>query len=68
MKFSCKICENNATNNNQEIQVTFVILVIAMIHLCDCNDQNHIDYKFLQSSNDPWFCIQALAKVCFYIM
>ena len=22
-----------------------------------CNNLNHIDYKYLQGSNDPWFCI-----------
>ena len=30
-----------------------------MSHWIDmkCNNLNHIDYKYLQGSNDPWFCI-----------
>ena len=26
------------------------------IHM-NCNNLNHIDYKYLQGSSDPWFCI-----------
>ena len=45
--------QKNVTNCDQAIQR----------HLCDfwvhikCNDLNYTDYKFLQNSNDPWFCI-----------
>ena len=54
IKFPCKICENNVTNCDQAIQ-------------CDlCNSWVHIkcnDYKFLQNSNDPWFCISCCNEI-----
>ena len=51
IKCPCKICENNVTNCDQAIQCD---LCESWVHI-KCNDLNHIDDKFLQSSNDPWF-------------
>ena len=59
IKFPCKICENNVTNHDQVIQYD---LCNSWIHI-KCSDLNYTDYKFLQSSNDPWLCIHAAAKV-----
>ena len=28
-----------------------------------CNNLNHIDYKYLQGSNDPWLCISCCNKI-----
>ena len=28
-----------------------------------CNNLNHIDYKYLQRSNDPWFCISCCNEI-----
>ena len=28
-----------------------------------CNNLNHIDYKYLQGSNDPWFCISCCNEI-----
>ena len=28
-----------------------------------CNNLNHIDYKYLQGSNDPWFCISCCSEI-----
>ena len=53
IKFPCKICENNVTYCNQAIQCD---LCDSWVHI-KCNDLNYIYYKFLQNSNDPWFCI-----------
>ena len=58
IKFPCKICENNVTNCDQTIQCD----------LCDswvqikCYELNYIDYKFLQNSDGPWFCISCCSE------
>ena len=59
IKFPCKICENNVTNCDQAIQCD---LCDSWVHI-KCNDLNYIDYKFLQNSNDPWFCISCCSKI-----
>ena len=59
IKFPCKICENNVTYCNQAIQCD---LCDSRVHI-KCNDLNYIDYKFLQNSNDPWFCISCCSKI-----
>ena len=59
IKFSCKICENNVANSNQAIQCD---LCDSWVHI-KCNDLNNIDYKFLQNSKDPWFCISCCSKI-----
>ena len=50
IKFPCKICENNVTNCDQ---ANYCDLCGSWFRI-KCNDPNYIDYKFLQSSNDPW--------------
>ena len=59
IKFPCKICKNNVTNSDQAIQCD---LCDSWVHI-KCNDLNYIDYKFLQNSNDPWFCISCCSKI-----
>ena len=58
-KFSCKICENNVTNSDQAIQCD---LCDSWVHI-KCSGLNYIDYKFLQNSNDPWFCISWCSEI-----
>ena len=59
IKFPCKICENNAANFDQAIQCD---LCDSWVHI-RCNDLNYIDYKYLQNSNDPWFCISRCSEI-----
>ena len=59
IKFPCKICKNNVTNSDQAIQCD---LCDSWVHI-KCNDLNYIDYKFLQNSNDPWFCISCCSEI-----
>ena len=28
-----------------------------------CNKLNHIDYKYLQGSSDPWYCLSCCSKI-----
>ena len=64
IKFPCKICEKNVTNCDQAIQCD---LYDFLVHI-KCNDLNYINYKFLQNSNDPWFCISCCKTFSFNTM
>ena len=57
INFPCKVCGKNVNDNDQAIQCE---LCNYWIHI-NCNNLNYIDYKFLQNSNDPWYCILSLA-------
>ena len=59
IKFPCKICENNVTNSDKAIQCA---LCDSWVHI-KCNDLNYIDYKHLQNSSDPWFCISCCSEI-----
>ena len=59
INFPCKICENNVTYCNEAMQCD---LCDSWVHI-KCNDLNYIDYKFLQNSNDPWFCISRCSEI-----
>ena len=50
---SCSICEKSVSDKDDAIQYD---ICQAWIHL-KCNKLNHIDYKYLQGSSDPWFCL-----------
>ena len=50
---SCNICEKSVSDKDDAIQCD---IYQAWIHL-KCNKLNHIDYKYLQVSSDPWFCL-----------
>ena len=57
--FPCKICTINI--NNKDIAVQCDICQF-WIHI-KCNKLNHIDYKFLQGSNDLWYCISCCDEI-----
>ena len=59
IRFLCKIYKNNVTNFDQAIRCD---LCDSWVHI-KCGDLNYIDYKFLQNSNDPWFCISCCSKI-----
>ena len=48
----CKICNTNIKDTDSAAQSD-----IFQFWIHKCNNVNHIDYKYLQRSNDPWFCI-----------
>ena len=47
------ISVSNSNNKDSAVQCDICQL---WIHI-KCNNLNHIDYKYLQGSNDPWSCI-----------
>ena len=34
----------------------------SWVHM-KCNKLNHIDYKYLQGSNDPWYCLSCCSNI-----
>lgn len=58
LKVSLRNCENNVTNNDQAVQCD---LSDSWIQI-KCNGLNYTEYKFLENSNDPWFCISCFSK------
>ena len=50
--FPSKICNININNKDRAVQCD---ICQFWIHI-KCNKLNHIDYKYLQGSNDPWYC------------
>ena len=56
---SCNICEKSVSNKDDAIQCD---ICQAWIHL-KCNKLNHIDYKYLQGSSDPWFCLYCCSTI-----
>ena len=57
--FPCKICKTNAKDTDNAAQCDICQFWIHM----KCNNLNHIDYKYLQGSNDPWFCITCCNEI-----
>ena len=57
--FPCKICEINISNKDRAVQCG---ICQFWIHI-KCNELNHIDYKYLQGSNDPWYYISCCDEI-----
>ena len=59
INFLCKVCEKNVNDSDQAIQCD---LCDYWIHI-NCNNLNYIDYKFLQNSSDPCYCILCYSQI-----
>ena len=55
----CKVCGKYVNDNDRSIQCE---LYNYWIHI-NCNNLNYIDYKFLQNSSDPWYCILCCSQI-----
>ena len=56
---SSNICEKSVTDKDDAIQCH---TCQVWIHL-KCNKLNYIDYKYLQGSSDPWFCLYCCRSI-----
>ena len=56
---SCNSCEKSVSDKHDAIQCD---ICQNWIHL-KCNKLNHIDYKYLQGSSDPWFCLYCCSLI-----
>ena len=57
--FPRNICEKSVSDKDDAIQCD---ICQAWIYL-KCNKLNHIHYKYLQGSSDPWFCLYYCSSV-----
>ena len=57
--YPCKICHVNANNKDSAAQCDNCQ---SWVHI-KCNNLNHIDYKYLQGSNDPWYCLSCCSNI-----
>ena len=55
----CNICEKSVSDKEDAIQCD---ICQTWIHL-KCNKLNHIYYKYLQGSSDPWFSFYCCSSV-----
>ena len=53
---SCNICEKSVSDEDDAIQCD---ICSVWIHL---SKLNHIDYRYLHGSSDPWFCFYCLGQ------
>ena len=58
--FPCKICHVNISNKDSAVQCDICQPWVHMKY----NKLNHIDYKYLQGSIDPWYCLSCCSKIC----
>ena len=57
--FPCKLCNKNINDRDAAIQCD---ICQFWVHL-RCNKLNLVDYKYLQGSADPWFCLSCCSTI-----
>ena len=57
--YPCKICHVNINNKDSAAQCD---ICQSWVHI-KCNKFNHIDYKYLQGSNEPWYCLSCCRNI-----
>ena len=57
--FPCKLCNKNINDSDAAIQSD---ICQFWVHL-RCNKLNLVDYKYLQGSADPWFCLSCCSTI-----
>ena len=58
-KFPCKISAKNVSENVKAVQCDLCEL---WVHI-KCNNLNYLDYRYLQNSNESWYCIECCSTI-----
>ena len=58
-KFHCRICEKNVSDKDKAVQCDLCEL---WVHI-KCNNLNYLDYRYLQNSNESWYCIECCSTI-----
>ena len=58
-KFPCRICEKNVSDKDKAVQCDLYEL---WVHI-KWNSLNYLDYRYLQSSNESWYCIECYSTI-----
>ena len=59
INFPCKVCGKNVYDSDQAIQCDLWDYWIQINY----NNFTYVGYKFLQNSNDPWYCILCCSQI-----
>ena len=57
--YPCKICHIIVNNKDSAAQCD---IYQSWVHI-KCNKLNHIDYKYLKGSSEPWYCLSCCSKI-----
>ena len=58
-KFPCRICIKNVSDKDKAVQCDLSEL---WVHI-KCNNLNYLDYRYLQNSNESWYCIECCSTI-----
>ena len=58
-KFPCRICIKNVSDKDKTIQCDLCEL---WVHI-KCNNLNYLDYRYLQNSNECWYCRECSSTI-----
>ena len=58
-KFPCRICIKNVSDKDKAVQCDLCEL---WVHT-KCNNLNYLDYRYLQNSNESWYCIECCSTI-----
>ena len=58
-KFPCKICAKDVSDKVKAVQCDRGEL---WVHI-KCNNRPYLDYRYLQNSNESWYCIECCSTI-----
>ena len=58
-KFPCRICAKKFHDKDKVVDYDLREL---WIHI-KCNNINYLDYRYLQNSNESWYCIECCSTI-----
>ena len=58
-KFPCKICARNVYDKVKVVQCDLSELWVYI----KCNNLNYLDDRYLQNSNESWYCIECCSTI-----
>ena len=59
LKFPCRICEKNISDKKKTVQCNLCELWVHIKY----NNLNYLDYRYLQNSNESWYCIECCRTI-----
>ena len=58
-KFPCRICVKYVSDKDKVVQCELCDL---WVHI-KCNNLNYLDYRYLENSNESWYCIECCSTI-----
>ena len=57
--FPCRICVKNVSDKDKAVQCDLCELWVYI----KCNTINYLDHRYLQNSNESWYCIECCSTI-----